>query len=738
MTETQSGTMSVFNIRNLLVMFAGFLTVIAVGLAFFGIMQQALNNADVAERAQLINRIVDEVTVVKQYAARARTAAATSYGFTGRPDPQIAESVTLNIASLERAFGGVLRDLQDLGDFNGKSKMVSDFTKAERELLTVRGTLDEDLRTVEAGRTMNSQQALTLFDDLIEKGAALRRALLTNFNLGSAQIQSVATLKTQLWSITEYASREANILGSRIANGSQLDGFLDLPRLGEYGGRIQAAWTTVTNLADSGLVSSDIQKTTEEIESVFFEDFTFTKDEIYEASEYEEDYPVSPGEWISAAETAVAPIFKMNDLTSAFAISLTDDAVSAAETQLLIATLVLVLVIALAAAGLFIIFTRVIGPLNAMSDVMMVLAGGNLEVSVPFADRMDEVGSMARSANVFKENALERQRLEAEQRQREVEDQKRRAEEERRTQEAEREREEKERASQEARRQERRQEMLNLADQFEKSVMGIVEGVSASAQNMTDAAQKLTQTAEDTSRNSDLVTQAATNASENAQMVASAAEELSSSVREITGQTNQSSQAARDAVGRTVEASKDIGHLDEAAQKIGDVVQLINDIAEQTNLLALNATIEAARAGDAGKGFAVVASEVKSLANQTANATSEISSQVEGMQSATTTAVSVMDQIKDIISDIESTAVSIASAVEEQDSSTQEIARNVGEVSVGTDEVKTNILEVNQGATDTGSAASDVLSAAQILSTQSDDLRNQVENFLSTIRTSNA
>jgi methyl-accepting chemotaxis protein len=168
--------------------------------------------------------------------------------------------------------------------------------------------------------------------------------------------------------------------------------------------------------------------------------------------------------------------------------------------------------------------------------------------------------------------------------------------------------------------------------------------------------------------------------------------------------------------------------------QIDRVLEVIRTIAEQTNLLALNATIEAARAGDAGKGFAVVASEVKSLANQTAKATQEISEQVEGMQQATNLAVRAMDEIKAIIGEIESTSVSIASAVEEQDASTQEIARNVGEVSTGTEEVTSNIHAVNQGATSTGSAATEVLSAAQLLTQQSDELRSQVENFLATIR----
>ncbi|MCG8356076.1 MAG: methyl-accepting chemotaxis protein, partial [Kiloniellales bacterium] len=171
-----------------------------------------------------------------------------------------------------------------------------------------------------------------------------------------------------------------------------------------------------------------------------------------------------------------------------------------------------------------------------------------------------------------------------------------------------------------------------------------------------------------------------------------------------------------------------------AAQKIGDVVNLIQDIAEQTNLLALNATIEAARAGEAGKGFAVVASEVKMLANQTAKATEEIAQQVEGMQSATGGTVESIEKIGAVIARISDNANSIAAAIEEQTISTQEISKNVQEAASGTQEVASNITGVREAAEQTGAAASEVLSSSKGLSEQSDVLRSEVEKFVSKLR----
>ncbi|MBV8925037.1 MAG: methyl-accepting chemotaxis protein, partial [Bradyrhizobium sp.] len=199
-------------------------------------------------------------------------------------------------------------------------------------------------------------------------------------------------------------------------------------------------------------------------------------------------------------------------------------------------------------------------------------------------------------------------------------------------------------------------------------------------------------------------------------------------------QVQESARMASDAVGQARSTTERVSELSKAATRIGDVVELINTIAGQTNLLALNATIEAARAGEAGRGFAVVASEVKALAEQTAKATGEIGQQISGIQVATQESVSAIRDISATIERMSEISSTIASAVEEQGAATQEISRNVQQAAVGTQQVSSNVTDVQRGATETGCASSQVLSAAQTLSSDSNRLKLELGKFLETVR----
>ena len=359
-------------------------------------------------------------------------------------------------------------------------------------------------------------------------------------------------------------------------------------------------------------------------------------------------------------------------------------------------------------------------PIRHMTEIMQRLAKGDNSVEIAGAERADEIGDMAETVEVFKQNAIEAERLRAEQ-------------EESRKQ-AEKLREEQEEAKRQAE-EDRRKGMLELADNFEASVSAVVELVASASTEMESTAQSMTSTAEDAQTRTGEVAAASEQATANVQTVASAAEELSSSINEIGRRVAHSAEISGKAVAAAESTNQTIRDLAEAAQKIGEVVDLINDIANQTNLLALNATIEAARAGDAGKGFAVVASEVKNLASQTAQATEDIGGQISAIQGTTQEAVKAIEGIGTTISEMNDISTTIASAVEEQGAATGEISRNVQEAATGTERVNSNISGVNQASAETGESAGEVLKSAQELSQQSNTLRSEVDKFLAEVRT---
>ena len=357
--------------------------------------------------------------------------------------------------------------------------------------------------------------------------------------------------------------------------------------------------------------------------------------------------------------------------------------------------------------GLWVILAGVSAPLEGITRAMTTVAGGNLDAQVPGLGRNDEIGQLAGALETFKRNGYERREMAADQQ--------------RRQQEA---------------TEEKRRTMNQLADGFESSVRSVVEALSQAVNQLQADAQGLAATADQTNRQAVAVAAAAEQATSNVQTVAAATEELSSSVNEISRQVSESSRIANVAVDEANKTNITVAGLSDAAQKIGEVVGLINNIASQTNLLALNATIEAARAGEAGKGFAVVASEVKNLANQTAKATEDIQGQVGQMQSVTGTAVDAIKGITGTIQRMSEITTTIASAVEEQGAATREIARNVQQASTGTREVSSNIGGVTQAAGETGHMAGSVLGATKELSRQTDRLRQEVDAFVRRVRTS--
>jgi methyl-accepting chemotaxis protein len=392
------------------------------------------------------------------------------------------------------------------------------------------------------------------------------------------------------------------------------------------------------------------------------------------------------------------------DLNNTGADKAAQDAADSYASAFMILAAILGAVVIIGVGVSFYVVRDVSTGIASIVNPMQALGKGDLSADVPHRGETTEIGAMADTLQVFKEALIAKKAAD-------------------------------EAAALDAEAKiERGRRVDSITRNFESMIGEIVQTVSSASTQLEASAGTLSSTAARSQELTTLVAAASEEASTNVQSVASATEELSSSVNEISRQVQESARMASDAVGQARVTNDRVSELSKSAARIGDVVELINTIAGQTNLLALNATIEAARAGEAGRGFAVVASEVKALAEQTAKATGEIGQQITGIQAATQDSVTAIKEISGTIEKLSEISSTIAAAVEEQGAATQEISRNVQQAAQGTQQVSSNITDVQRGASETGSASSQVLSAAQSLSGDSNRLKLEVGKFLDSVR----
>lgn len=576
----------------------------------------------------------------------------------------------------DTAFEAAMEELADWDEFKGKASFISGLKADFAALQNLREQADVALRQPKAERSSTLlAEWLPTASRLIIKSQKAMVAATHALGEQDPKLALLLLMRHNTWVMSEFAGRERAILGGII--GSRLPMTAEqIQTLAQYRGRVEYAWDEVQLNAEQVLAPAQLQEAVEQARTHFFGEFEETRQRLYQEATQTADYPMSGAEWIETATLAIDSLLKIQSAISATSESATTLSENNATQTVLLAATILTIMIAIGGVSAWVVIFRITRPINGMTSAMKQLADGNADTDIPSVGRADEIGDMAGAVLIFKENVKKANLLRV------------------REQEAEAKKDEDAKL---------KMELLALSDRLDEEIKSVMVETSSQADGMKKSSTEMGEIIGRLTERSSSVSDGATQANESIQTVASAAEELSASISEITRQVSQSSSIVQKAAIEADRTDAIVVGLAESAQKIGDVINLIQDIAEQTNLLALNATIEAARAGDAGKGFAVVANEVKNLATQTAKATDEISSQIGSIRNETEGAVDAIRVISETIKEVNLISEGISSAVEQQSEATQEISesvqssvRHMGDVSGQMTDVASEASQVNE------------------------------------------
>jgi len=531
----------------------------------------------------------------------------------------------------------------------------------------------------------------------------LSAALAAAVNHQDATIDQLLAIKQIAWLLRNTGGEASLIISKGLAAG-RIAPEIRLTYTKFLGGT-EIAWNALELTASGMQLPAALSSAIAAVKTAYFEpDYLALRERLLTTLIAGEKPELTANQWSPLTVGRLSNAVKVAEAALDAARNHTSEQHSAALRSLVLQLALLASALVLTFGAMMAVTRRVIKPLHNMRDAMLQVASGDLTVDTGYGDRRDEIGALAGALETFKQQAADKLRIEEQERERN------------------------------AGAATRQKAIETHVGEFETTVRQTLQKLGDASSQMRTTSSGLSAVSRQTNERVQVAEKASGEASMSVESVASASEELSASINDISQQAAHAAGIASRAVGQARDTDGTVQGLAKSAGRIGEVVGLINTIAAQTNLLALNATIEAARAGEAGRGFAVVASEVKSLASQTAKATEEISEQIADIQKVAGEAIDAIKGIGSIIGEVNEVATAIAAAVQEQGAATQEITRSTQHAAQGTKNVSDNITGVKTDADASAAAAEDVKRASETLETQSQELGNQVTEFLGKIR----
>jgi len=589
-------------------------------------------------------------------------------------------------------------------DFPQQPALVSELDRLTKLLTSQQTEFWTEVVKPKTSRRLALAQDYTQTEDgLLSTLDKLSAILAASINHQDAMIDQLLAIKQTAWLLRNTAGEASQIIGNVILAG-RVTPEVQLTYTKLVGG-IEAVWSAL-ELAASGMeLPASLSTAMAAAKTAYFDpQYTGLRDRLFGAVAKGEKTEMTGSQWspLSVGRMTSAAVLAEAALEAAKDRSVTQS--SAAWRALIVEVSLLLAAIGLTCGAMAMVSRRVITPLHAMRDAMLKVAAGDLTVDSGYGDRRDEIGALAGALETFKQQAVDKLRIEEQEREHN------------------------------AGTVARQRAIEAHVSEFEGVVRQTLQQLGDASHQMRQTSSGLSEVSRQTNARVEVTQKASGDASTSVESVASAAEELSASINDISEQAARAAGISSRAVDQARQTDGTVQGLAQSASRIGEVVGLINTIASQTNLLALNATIEAARAGEAGRGFAVVASEVKSLATQTAKATDEISEQISDIQRVAGEAVNAIQVIGNIIGEVNEVATAIAAAVQQQGAATQEITRSTQFAAQGTKNVSDNMSGVRAGADTAAEAAANVKQASETLETQSRQLGGQVTDFISKIR----